>query len=128
MAAKKKAKKPPIRQAKQERARATIESVLEAAAQILVDEGYEGATTNRIAEQAGVSIGSVYQYFPNKESIVAELIERTLVKVMGTFVEGLSAISDVNVRAGAPLVIRAMIETRREHPRLHQVYDEQTPK
>jgi len=48
---------------------------VEAAARVFEERGYAGATTNRIAERAGVSIGSLYQYFPNKESILAVLLE-----------------------------------------------------
>jgi AcrR family transcriptional regulator len=62
----------------QDRSRATIGYVLEAAAQLFGELGYEGTTTNRVAERAGVSIGSVYQYFPNKEALLLALAERHL--------------------------------------------------
>jgi AcrR family transcriptional regulator len=61
---------------RQRRARATVDAILFAAAHILKSEGFAAATTNRIAEKAGVSVGSLYQYFPNKEAIVAALSER----------------------------------------------------
>ena len=61
---------------RQRRARATVDAILFAAAHILKSEGFAHATTNRIAEKAGVSIGSLYQYFPNKEAIVAALRDR----------------------------------------------------
>lgn len=61
---------------KQARAKATVEAVLDASARILVDVGYAGANTNRIAEAAGISIGSLYEYFPGKEAIFAELRRR----------------------------------------------------
>jgi AcrR family transcriptional regulator len=54
----------------------TWNAILDAAAQVLLAKGYERATTDRIAERAGVSIGSVYEYFPNKESIFAALTLR----------------------------------------------------
>lgn len=53
--------------------RRIVQSILEAAEQLLKQESYANLSTNRIAETAGVSVGSLYQYFPNKESIVAEL-------------------------------------------------------
>jgi len=62
--------------AKQERSRFTIEAILEATARIVGQVGLDRATTNRIAELAGVSIGSLYQYFPGKEAILGELIDR----------------------------------------------------
>jgi AcrR family transcriptional regulator len=49
---------------------------VEAAARVFEEHGYAGANTNRIAERAGISIGSLYQYFPNKESILAVLLEQ----------------------------------------------------
>lgn len=61
---------------RQARARATVDAILMAAAHILKNEGAEHITTNRIAEVAGVSIGSLYQYFPNKGAVVAALRER----------------------------------------------------
>jgi len=62
--------------AKQERSRRTIDALLEPTARIVGDVGLETATTNRIAEVAGVSTGSLYQYFPCKEALLAALIER----------------------------------------------------
>ena len=55
---------------RQERSKATVNAVVHAAARILSDHGWAGFTTNRVAEIAGVSIGSLYQYFPDKISIV----------------------------------------------------------
>jgi AcrR family transcriptional regulator len=77
----KKTRKPAKRFPKQERARATVDAILEGAARVLVREGYDRASTNRIAEVAGVNIGSLYQYFPNKDALVASLIDRHLEKV-----------------------------------------------
>jgi AcrR family transcriptional regulator len=54
----------PRKTATQERSRATVDALVEATARILVKEGYDKASTNRIAEVAGVSVGSLYQYFP----------------------------------------------------------------
>ncbi len=66
----------PRKEPRQPRARATVDAILLAAAHILKTEGFERATTNRIAERAGVSIGSLYQYCPNKQAVVAALRER----------------------------------------------------
>ncbi|WP_037496362.1 TetR/AcrR family transcriptional regulator [Sphingomonas sp. KC8] len=63
---------------KQQRAVITAEALTEATRQIIVREGFKNATTNRIAEVAGVSVGSLYQYFPNKQAIVKALIEETV--------------------------------------------------
>jgi AcrR family transcriptional regulator len=68
----------PRRQAKQARARETVDVVLEAAARVLAEQGYASATTNRIAARAGVSVGTIYEYFSNKEEIFDGLIRREL--------------------------------------------------
>ncbi len=61
---------------KQKRAKSLIDDVLEASARLIPTYGYDKATTNKIAELAGVSIGSLYQYFPNKNAIFVSLIEK----------------------------------------------------
>jgi AcrR family transcriptional regulator len=66
------------RQAKQARAQASVDAVVEAAAQVLLREGYAAATTNRIAAVAGVSIGTLYQYFADKDAVFDALIQREL--------------------------------------------------
>jgi AcrR family transcriptional regulator len=53
-----------------------VEAILDAAAAILAEGGYAALTTNHLAERAGVSIGSLYHYFPNKEAIITKLAER----------------------------------------------------
>lgn len=62
----------------QGRSRQTVDWILEAAARVFGERGYEATTTNLVAERAGVSVGSLYQYFPNKESLLAALAERHL--------------------------------------------------
>jgi AcrR family transcriptional regulator len=66
----------PRKTPRQKRAQATVEAILEAAARILEGPEPEALTTNAIAERAGVGIGSLYQYFPGKTAIIAELIRR----------------------------------------------------
>ncbi len=73
------------REPRQSRSRATVEAIVEATAQILARDGYAAVNTNRIAERAGVGIGSVYDFFPGKEALVAaaaeEMIDRMLDRV-----------------------------------------------
>jgi AcrR family transcriptional regulator len=66
----------PRKRPRQERGRATVEAILQAATYILIKSGWEALNTNAVAERAGVNISSLYQYFPNKESIVSELRNR----------------------------------------------------
>ncbi len=64
------------KQPKQDRSRVTVEAIIEATTRILKREGRAALTTNRIAQVAGVSVGSLYQYFPNKEALLAEVKQR----------------------------------------------------
>lgn len=64
------------REPKQRRARETVDAVLEAVPLVVKRHGAHAVTTNRIAEVAGVSVGSLYQYFPDKRAIFAALHER----------------------------------------------------
>ena len=64
----------PRKHASQQRSRVTVDALIEATARILVKDGFDKASTNRIAEKAGVSVGSLYQYFPSKEALVAAVV------------------------------------------------------
>ncbi len=75
----------PRRKAKQERSRETVEIILEAAARVLLDQGYGLATTNRIAKKAGVSVGTLYEYFANKEGVFDALIQNEISSLVGAF-------------------------------------------
>ncbi len=66
----------PRKAPRQSRSHSTVEVILEAAARVLATESLSGFNTNRVAEVAGISIGSLYQYFPNKAALTAALIER----------------------------------------------------
>ena len=60
----------------QARAQQTVDAIIEATARILEGQGHDGFNTNAVAERAGVSIGTLYQYFPNKEALIGALIAR----------------------------------------------------
>src|SRR6202453_5089907 len=98
------------RRPQQRRARQTVDAVLDAVARILKREGMKAVTTNRIAEVAGVSIGSVYQYFPDKRAIFVALHERHIQEidrlVEAKLVENATSSLDALMRA----VIEAMID------------------
>lgn len=73
------------RKAKQQRARESVDILVEAAARVLAEQGYAAATTNRIAERAGLSIGTLYEYFANKEAVFEALIRRELDALVAAF-------------------------------------------
>ena len=66
----------PRKQPKQSRSKDLVDAILTAASRVLTQSGYEDVSTKRVSEVAGVSVGSLYQYFPNRESLVAGVIER----------------------------------------------------
>ncbi len=68
----------PRRAPRQARGRARVERILAAAAELFGTVGYEATTTNAIAERARTSIGSIYQFFPNKQAILQALADRYL--------------------------------------------------
>ena len=71
------------KQPKQGRSRRTVSKILDAAARVFAETGYAGATTNRIAEEAGVSVGSLYQFFPHKAALLHALQLEWLARVEG---------------------------------------------
>lgn len=75
----------PRKTAQQARAKVTLDAIIEAAARILEAQGLDGLTTNHIAATAGVSIGSLYQYFPNKEAVIAALVQREKATLLQDF-------------------------------------------
>ena len=105
---------------RQERARETVEAILTAAARILTSEGFEALTTNRVAAVAGVSVGSLYQYFPNKEALVRALCERHTRGVRDRIRQRFEEAWDAPLEAVARAVIEGMVEIRRHDPNLHR--------
>lgn len=76
------------REPRQARSRARVEAILDAADRILSQEGYEALTTRRIAEEAGVPVGSIYQFYPDKGAVVDALGRRYL-EGFATAIDGL---------------------------------------
>ena len=104
----------------QARARATVDAIILAAAHILRSEGLEALNTNRIAQVAGVSIGSVYQYFPNKEGILAELRERHTDWFESEVRAGIERGAAQPLRKGVRTSIARMVGLYRLDPSLHR--------
>jgi len=113
---------------KQARSEATVEAILEAAAQIFERYGYAAGTTNRIAERAGVSIGSLYQYFPNKDTILIALVRRHLVEGTAALQPHLERLeSGTSFDDVVPDIVDAMVRMHATAPGLHRVLFEETP-
>ena len=110
---------------RQARSRATVEAVIEAGARILSDHGWAGFTTNKVAEAAGVSIGSLYQYFPDKVALVDAIRRRHLEDSLAA-VHGASAPEKSLARFAEDLV-DAIIAAHQVHPGLHRALLDQAP-
>lgn len=104
-----------------------VDVIVEAASKVLAEEGYAAANTNRIAERAGTSVGSLYQYFPNKEAIIAA-VQRRHHAEMGVILE-----TAFRKAAGQPLeaatrrLVRATLDAHLVDPDLHRSLAEIVP-
>jgi len=118
----------PRKSASQDRSRATVDALLEATTRVLLKEGYDRASTNRIAEVAGVSIGSLYQYFPSKEALVAAVIDRHTQEISAVTRQALVKAAALPIEAAAREFVSVAIDGHRVNPKLHGVLAEQIPR
>jgi len=117
----------PRKRPKQARSRATFDAILEAGARVLVQEGYDRASTNRIAEVAGVSIGSLYEFFPNKDAIFTEL-RRRLNDQMFEFVgRAMEEAIELPVREAVARTVDLLVRAHSVDPRLEAALRDQVP-
>lgn len=98
-----------IRLPTQARAREKVQLMLEATVRILSDEGIKALTTNRIAEVAGVSIGTLYQYFRGKEDVMERLAEQELARVMDKLAKVLKSDLDADAEDRVPVLVRTLL-------------------
>ncbi|MFP6560221.1 TetR/AcrR family transcriptional regulator [Paraburkholderia sp. B3] len=108
------------KQPTQRRSAATVEAILEAAARILETTGLPGYTTNAVAQRAGVSVGSLYQYFPNRDALTAALIERESAVLLS---EVDAAALASTCEAGLLGLVRAGVAHQMRRPALARVLD-----
>jgi AcrR family transcriptional regulator len=93
----------------QERSKQTIETILDAATQVLQVEGEERFTTNRVAEKSGYSIGTLYQYFPNKNAIVEALAERERIAIEAAVAKAISKADPHRIEDVIRMAVRTAI-------------------
>ncbi|MFM0200618.1 TetR/AcrR family transcriptional regulator [Paraburkholderia fungorum] len=84
----------------------TVDAIVEATIQVLLEEGYEGFTTARVAERAGVSVGTLYQYYPNKAALAVAVVDRCCEDFLITFKGALDELR----RASLDDCIRALVD------------------
>jgi AcrR family transcriptional regulator len=111
----------PRKQPKQFRSKVTVEAILDATARVVVKEGYDRTSTNRIARVAGVSIGSLYQYFPSKEALVMALLRRHCEQMLALLSESSEQLADAPLEIAVRTYVRGMLAAHAVEPELHQV-------
>lgn len=121
-------KKPRRREPKQLRAHQTVEAILDAVTRILKKQGIDAVTTNRIAEVAGVSIGSVYQYFPDKRAIYCALLDRHIEQIGRVVESTLAAHADASLKKLLSAMIEAMVEAHAVETELHELLFREAPR
>ncbi len=118
----------PRKTASQNRSRLTVDALVEATARVLTKEGYDRASTNKIAAVAGVSIGSLYQYFPSKEALVAAVIDRHTQKLSQVARAALLKVAASPIEIAVRELVAAAIDAHRVDPKLHRVLAEEVPR
>ncbi|MET9193784.1 TetR/AcrR family transcriptional regulator [Streptomyces olivaceus] len=118
----------PRKQPRQVRAELTRERILDAAAHVFGEYGYAAGTTNRIAERARVSIGSLYQYYPNKDAILAELVTRHLDTGRAAVMRHQGKELPRSLEEVLRLFVRVAVDNHLDDPQLLRVMAEQGPR
>lgn len=110
-----------------------MEHLLTATARVLVTRGWAGTTTNHVAERAGVSVGTLYEYFPSKDALVAALVGRHLDEAEARLGALAATLSSAEANAALTLegvvraMVKAMLDLHAASPRLHRVLFEEVP-
>lgn len=111
----------------QQRSSATVDAILEAAIQILAREGQAGLTTNAIAARAGISVGSLYQYFPNKQAVVDALLQRHAGRVQPLLAAAVASAAGRPLAAAIDEVVGALIAAEAGDLRMAQIFHQLIP-
>jgi AcrR family transcriptional regulator len=117
----------PRKMPRQDRSRATVEALLEATADILIRHGYAKLTTNRIADRAGVNIASLYQYFPGKEALVAELRRRHGDEQRAALRQALIERGGQGLESTIQALVSIGMAAHAAAPELHRVFADELP-
>jgi len=120
----------PRKQPRQRRSRETVAALLDAATQVFARDGFASATTARIAARAGVSVGSLYQFFPNKESLLVALGQRHMELIHARMERALdaAALEGLTLEELVRGLVTAMLELHRAEPVLHRLLFLEVPR
>lgn len=119
----------PRRSPSQRRSRETVRAILVAAARVFATAGYAAGTTNRIAEEAGVSVGSLYEYFPNKDALLLALLEAHMAEGQAIVEAALAEVAARRppLRQAVRHLVDAMVDLHAHDRALHRVLFEEAP-
>lgn len=111
----------PLRKPIQTRSKITNEAIFEATIQVLLRTGAYGLTTTKVADRAGVSVGTLYQYFPNKQSLLSELLKRHLEEVVVAVEQACERARGQAIEVMAQHIVDAFIDAKLARPELSKV-------
>nr|WP_316641436.1 TetR/AcrR family transcriptional regulator [uncultured Roseateles sp.] len=114
----------PRKSPRQSRSQATVNTILDATARVLVERGYAATSTNAVAERAGVSVGSLYQYFPNKDALILALRARHSAQMESVIQRSFEGVTAENLDEALVGVIHTVVEAHRVEADLHQALDQ----
>jgi len=117
----------PRKRPSQARSQHMVETILDTTARILAEIGYAGTNTNLVAARAGVSIGSIYQYFPNKDALIAAVHERHVQQMSQVIEAVLTNARSAGLRDHVAAIVRALLAAHLIEPELHQVLERELP-
>jgi AcrR family transcriptional regulator len=118
----------PRKSPRQARARATIDVIVEASTQLLLDQGYDRFTTARAAERAGVSVGSLYQYFPNKAALAAAVIDRCCEEFIVALDQALAGRPRITLAECIRAIVDVILVSHQLAPDLHRIVIDLAPR
>jgi AcrR family transcriptional regulator len=119
----------PRKQPKQARSQAMVETILAAATRVLTTRGYARTNTNAVAEEADISVGSLYQYFPNKDAIIAALHQRHAQQMRDLIRQTLADLNHTrpSLKSAMQQLIQAWMQAHQLAPELHHILESDTP-
>ncbi|WP_343587837.1 TetR/AcrR family transcriptional regulator [Herbaspirillum sp.] len=118
----------PRKEPRQARSRAMVDTILDAMSRVLVERGYAKTNTNLVAESAGISVGSLYQYFPNKDALIFALRERHVTRMLALFEDVAAHIDGAgSLHSDFEALINALVAAHLVEPELNRILEEEFP-
>jgi AcrR family transcriptional regulator len=111
----------PRKEPRQDRSKRLVDALLAATSRVLVKEGYAATSTTRVAEVAGVSIGSLYQYFPSKEALVAALVDDHIAKILAIMGDATLVLHEAPLENAVRSFVKTVLLAHAVNPELHAV-------